>query len=280
MGRFKMDENLKKDSFVGIDLVSLDKIFESTPSCLKVISGEGLLLHMNPRGLDLIEAEDMASVYRADVYSLVEEAHRNKFIAFNKRICAGKTESMIFEIVGLKGSRRWMESYAAPYTLSNGKVAHIAITNDITARVESENEILHQKQALASSSRLASLGLFVGGVAHEINNPLAIILGKLALLEMSIEKGDIEKPYLEKGLREVIQTTERISEIINSLRMFSRDPETDILDQYSISDIVNETLSLCSENFRLNNIDINCHIDAAIKLSCHKVQLSQVLMNL
>ena len=42
-----------------LDLISLDEMFQSTPSCLKVISSTGELLHMNPQGLALAEAENM-----------------------------------------------------------------------------------------------------------------------------------------------------------------------------------------------------------------------------
>lgn len=87
---------------------------------------------MNKTGLDLIESPNFKSVIGADVYSIVEESHREKYKEFNELICSGKSANLVFEIVGLKGTRRWMETYASPYTLKNGETAHIAITNDIT----------------------------------------------------------------------------------------------------------------------------------------------------
>lgn len=265
---------------IGVDLISINEMFESTPSCLKVISRDGLLLHMNPRGLSLIEADDMAEVYKANVYDLVEASHRDRFIAFNKSVCAGNKEVLVFEIIGLKGGRRWMESYAAPYALGSGEIAHIAITNDISEKIEAENEISNQRQALANSARLASLGQFVGGIAHEINNPLAIISGKLTLLDMSLENSDVDRQAFRKSLSEVIETTDRISEIIRNLKTFSRDSTTDNFEVYSLADIVAETLSLCAEKFRLKDIEIRCQVDSELQLKCQKVQISQVLMNL
>ena len=265
---------------IDIDLISISEMFESTPSCLKVVSANGLLLHMNPRGLALIEADDMPSVYKANVYELVEESHRRKFIQFNQSVCAGNKEFLVFEIIGLKGGRHWMESYAAPYVLANGEVAHIAITNDITDKVAAENEILEQRQALENSSRLASLGQFVGGIAHEINNPLAIISGKLTLLDISLEDNTFDKQVFKERLAEVIDTTDRISQIIHNLKTFSRDPGKDHLELYDISEIIKETLSLCAEKLRLSDIDIEIQIDPGLQVVCQKVQISQVLMNL
>lgn len=275
-----MNIELTRDMTTGVDLISINEMFESTPSCLKVISHNGLLLHMNPRGLSLIEAEDMASVYKASVYDLVEDSHKDRFIAFNKHVCAGNKDVLVFEIIGLKGTRRWMESYAAPYMMENGEVAHIAITNDITEKIEAENEIAYQREALANSARLASLGQFVGGIAHEINNPLAIISGKLTLLDINLENDAFEKQAFKESLAEVIETTDRISQIIRNLKTFSRDPQKDPLDPCSMLNIIEETLSLCAENFRLNNINIEYAGDTEIKILCQKVQISQVLMNL
>lgn len=118
---------------------------------------------MNSKGLALIEAEDMESVRGANVYDIVEESHRERFREFNEKICSGQKGTLVFEIVGLQGARRWMETHAAPYYLANGEVAHIAITNDIADKVVAEKELLQQRQALASSARLASIGQFVGG---------------------------------------------------------------------------------------------------------------------
>jgi PAS domain S-box-containing protein len=273
-------ENTESLKLLGSSMISFTEMIASTPSCLKVITKDGTLLSMNPQGLSLIEAEGMQNVLGADVYDLIPEEHRARFIEFNNRICSGEKGDLVFEMLGMKGARRWMETYAAPYKLTNGETAHIAITNDITKKVEAEQQILHQNLALASSARLASLGQFVGGIAHEINNPLSVILGKLTLLEMKLEKDSIEKAEILSELGKVINTTERISDIINNLKTFSRDPQRDALEKVPLASIVKDTLSLCFENFRLNNISLSYGIDTGITVECQKVQVSQVLMNL
>lgn len=265
---------------VGKSVESLTEMIAATPSCLKVINAKGELLNMNPQGIELIEACDLESVLNADVYSLVDSPHREKFKEFNERVCAGERGTLEFEIVGLKGTKRWMETYAAPLRLTNGEVAHIAITNDITERMEAQQQLLQQQQALASSARLASLGEFVGGVAHEINNPLAVILGKLTLLEMQLESDQLAKETLQQEIRKVVATTERISEIINNLKTFSRNSDDDAMERTPLKSVIDDTLSLCREHFRLNNIELNVLVDSALNLNCRKVQISQVLMNL
>lgn len=128
-------KNTDISQLMGEGVFNLDSLITATPSCLKVISKDGSLLNMNQQGLDLIEAENLESVLGADVYEIVEESHREKFMAFNQRICSGESDRLVFEIVGLQGTKRWMETYAAPYKLTNGETAHIAITNDISEKV-------------------------------------------------------------------------------------------------------------------------------------------------
>ncbi|MCP4915083.1 MAG: response regulator [Oligoflexia bacterium] len=122
----------KSRSIEGKSLSQLQKMIENTPSCLKIISKTGSLIDMNPQGIQLIEAPDLPSVIGADVYEIVEESHRERFKEFNEKVCSGESGHLIFEIVGLEGTRRWMETFAAPFELENGEVAHIAITNDIS----------------------------------------------------------------------------------------------------------------------------------------------------
>ena len=65
---------------------------------------------MNNQGIKLIEAKSLESVKYANVYDLVEESHREEFIKFNKKICDGNKGTLVFKLVGLEGTIRWMET--------------------------------------------------------------------------------------------------------------------------------------------------------------------------
>ena len=85
----------------------------------------------------MIEATSMEAVAGADVFSLVAEESREEFIEFHRKVCAGHSGRLVFKLVGLKGTERLMETWASPYSLTNGEISHIAITNDITDRQQS-----------------------------------------------------------------------------------------------------------------------------------------------
>jgi signal transduction histidine kinase len=76
-------------------------------------------------------------------------------------------------------------------------------------------EVLRQRQRLAQSERLASLGQFVAGIAHEMNNPLQGVLGHLELLMRTADRP------LRKELRGIYQEADRAAKIVRNLLAFS-----------------------------------------------------------
>lgn len=136
IGNFRLNRKINESNENKIK--DFERVLSATPSCLKIVNRNGELLQMNPQGLALIGAENMEQVQNACVYDLVEESHRDEWIKFNQSICDGHTKTHRFEIISLDGTRRWMETYAAPIELTSGESAHIAITNDITKKLQQE----------------------------------------------------------------------------------------------------------------------------------------------
>jgi C4-dicarboxylate-specific signal transduction histidine kinase len=268
------------DNLIGVKNSRLGEMIDATPSCHKIIDSRGALLTMNQRGLQLIDAESMDAVLMADVYSLVAPAYRDEFVAFNQRVCHGATESLIFELISLKGEHRWMETWGAPYQLENGETAQIAITNDVTERVEAEATLAQQRQALVLTSRLASIGELAAGVAHEINNPLCIIQGLAGALRMSLESGEFNRDEVLADLDGIEQTVTRISNIVTGLATISRDVPAENRAEVSLVELVDSSLSFSRE--RLLNDDIHVEVTGERHISAmiNQIQMSQVLLNL
>src|SRR6202522_487713 len=113
-------------------------IVETTPECVKVISADGTLLHMNRPGLEMVGARSADEVVGKNVYDLIAPEDRNRFKAFNESICRGEQGSLQFDIIGLGGKRRHMETHAAPLQNPDGTVVHLAVTSDISERKQAE----------------------------------------------------------------------------------------------------------------------------------------------
>ncbi len=121
---------------------ALQAIINTEPECIKVIDGEGRLTQMNPAGLAMIEADTPEQVVGTPIINVIAPQFRNEFLKMHKRVLAGESMQMEFEVVGLKGGRRWLETHAVPMQ-ENGETVHLAVTRDITERKKMEGEI-HQ----------------------------------------------------------------------------------------------------------------------------------------
>ena len=100
-------------------------IVETTPECVKIIAPDGTLLFMNTPGLAMVGACSAEEVTGKNVYDIIAPEDGDRFREFNERICQGEKASLQFDIVGLKGVRRHMETHAAPLRHHDGTTVHL-----------------------------------------------------------------------------------------------------------------------------------------------------------
>ena len=119
----------------------LRTVFETTPECIKVVARDGRLLRMNSAGLRMIEADRWERVEQACAFDLIAPEHKSFWLSQHYRVCAGESLAWEFDIIGLGGTRRSMETHAAPIVLADGTVAQLAITRDVGFRKHSSAEL-------------------------------------------------------------------------------------------------------------------------------------------
>ena len=145
---------------------------------------------------------------------------------------------------------------------------------------ERTKELELSKIQLIHSSKMASLGEMASGMAHEINNPLTIIFGKISVIRIMLEDLKINNPDLIEEINKIKITTDRIGKIVKGLRTFSRSSNDDPFEIIPLERIVSETLDLCAERFRASGIELIIDPIPKNSIICRPGQISQVLLNL
>ncbi len=142
-------------------------------------------------------------------------------------------------------------------------------------------KIAQQRVEMNNSARLASLGEMAGGIAHEINNPLAVIHGHIAKMKRMKKKDLLTDEEFLKITDQILGVIERIVVIIKSLRKFARDDSQSGFHESQLTDIVDEVIQLTAEKLKHLEIKVE-HIkpDWNTTINCREVQISQVLFNL
>ncbi|MFN3396117.1 MAG: ATP-binding protein, partial [Thermodesulfovibrionales bacterium] len=145
---------------------------------------------------------------------------------------------------------------------------YVHVMKDIT-------EMKKLKEQLYHSDKLASLGLLVSGVAHEINNPLTGILAYAELLNMRVKDEDVKK-----DLEKILNSAERCKKIVENLLTFSRQKRPS-RSLESINEIIDKAIELRAYWLRTSNIEIVRDYGHDIPtLYIDSQQIQQVILNI
>ena len=130
-----------------------------------------------------------------------------------------------------------------------------------------------------NNAKMILIGEFASGLAHEINNPLTIILGNAkSLLNKNGE--EISKVDYQEKINKIIDTSERINKIIKSLKNLGHSPRGNQLERYSLSTVINDVVQIVNVNISDNNVDVHINIPNDLYINCIPSQISQVFLNL
>ena len=152
----------------------LRSIIENEPECIKIVDAKGKLIMMNPAGLAMIEADTFEQVSGKQILDIIAPDFRKAFAELHKRVIAGESMEMEFEVIGLKGGHRWLETHAVPMK-DEGETLHLAVTRDITFRKKAEAEL-----RIAATAFEAQTGMVVTdarGIILRVNQAFTEICG-------------------------------------------------------------------------------------------------------
>ncbi|MDR3569246.1 MAG: ATP-binding protein [Syntrophobacteraceae bacterium] len=246
------------------------RIFEVSRDMIAVVQDDGTLLTLNPSGMEMVGlcGGDMSSGSRllqdyfetVGDWSSLQRTLQGQGYVVDTEVSMKRADNTLFSGL-ISGS-------VEDRSRGNGEIYHFLV-KDISYRKAMEQQILQ-------ADKLASVGQLAAGIAHEINNPLGIILGYTQLLIRS----ENENSQNFEDLRIIEKHTRSCKTIVENLLSFSRRAQTKKA-ACRINDVIEEVLSVVRHQFQLEKIVIIEEFDPRIPaMAIDEAKMKQVFMNL
>ncbi len=159
------------------------------------------------------------------------------------------------------------------------------VSRKVVRRIEKsdlEKEIMNEQ--VIEAGKLASIGELAAGVAHEINNPVAIMVEEAGWMEDLLEDEELQESQnvaeFKRSLKQISIQGVRCKEITHKLLSFARKTDP-VHREIQVNDTIVEILSICDERLKFSNIRIQTELDSSLPLVyASPTELQQVFMNL
>lgn len=176
---------------------------------------------------------------------------------------------------------RWHEFYLKKIRTEDEKFEVVMLGLDREEEKRVSRQLEEERIKNVHSARLASLGEMGAGIAHEIKNPLTIILGQVAFCKKELSVESVNREKLGQRVDKIEQTAYRILKIIEGLRKLSRDSTEQEMSWVTVADILSDPINLVSEKLRVRGVDLVVENEIQnLELQCQPLQISQVILNL
>jgi len=248
----------------------IDQLIENANAMIGVTNEEGKLIVFNKRFEEVtgFTKEDALGKDPMEVYVPLES--RTMTYAALKEIRKGQPiHELEVPIVSKTGEALLATWSGAAVKLPSGHNGLVVVGQDVTERKRMREELLQSK-------KLASIGELVSGVAHELNNPLTIVMGFSQLLATEPDATDEQRNKAQK----IFDAASRSKRIVENLNAFARKKKL-AKQEVDINRILEDTLSLREHSFEVNNIKLIKKYDKNLPLTyADGYQLQQVFLNL
>lgn len=196
----------------------------------------------------------------------------------------GSSFSSEMRVLDSSGEIRWMwlRSFQKE-VLEGGRVyKHIIfISTDISEKKLQEEDLRSREAQLASNARTMAVSDLANGVAHEINNPLTIIVGRAAALRARAERGSLSAQDVIDATDKIQKTSIRIADIISSLKSLSRQDKDLMMQAVSLEKVLNDVKDTISEKFKTHHVHLDLPaVSAQLVADMNPTLVSQMIFNL
>jgi C4-dicarboxylate-specific signal transduction histidine kinase len=178
------------------------------------------------------------------------------------------------------GSIKYLQTTAHPDIDETGEVEFVGTVMDTTERRHAEEALRRTQAELARASRLTTMGELAASIIHEINQPLAAVLGNAEVCRRWLNRDPPELTEARDAISRLEQDGRRAADVVKGLRALARKSDLE-LTNVDINDAIQEVLALLRDELEGGAVVLQVDLVAADRpVLGDRVQLQQVLLNL
>lgn len=210
---------------------------------------------------------------------IIPERFRAAHNAGLQRISAGGEARVLGKRMELEALRADGSEFPVEMVLwrteVEGQTHYTASMSDLTERRQAAREIERQREALRQSEKLTAMGSLLAGVAHELNNPLAIVMGRASLLEAKCDDAT-----LRADATRIREAAERCGRIVRTFLSMARQ-RPGVRAPVQVNDMVRGAVDLLQYNLRTSGIVVDLRLAEGLpEVVADADQIGQVVLNL
>jgi PAS domain S-box-containing protein len=232
------------------------------------LDGHNVILWAN-RQAEIVSGQSMDNLLGRTLIAVF--SHQPLVKAQLASIDLGRTSSTLleFEVFLSDGRSMWIEMNATPVQRDGAVVGRLVVARDRTERKGMEHQ-------LRQADKLATLGTLLGGVAHELNNPLFMISGYAQLGAEQLKQG--HKEELADHLQAIQEAAQRASAIIQRSLAVARSA-TGARTPCEVSGVVRLALDLATNDLAIHKIELRSNLPPTPPVLADPQELTQVFLN-
>ncbi len=263
-------------------------IVDHALAALVATDARGRIVEFNPAAVAMFGIERAAALGRPVSEVIIPQRYRQAHEAGMRRIAEGGAARLLGKRVEMQALRADGREFPVEMLLwradVSGEAHFTASLVDLSERRQAAMEIERQREALRQSEKLSAMGSLLAGVAHELNNPLAIVLGRASLLEEKCEQlpalGQAQQAELRSDAQRIREAAERCGRIVRTFHNMARSKPAQRAPVV-FNDLVQAAVEMLGYTWRSHGITLELSLAEALpRVNADADQIGQVVLNL
>jgi two-component system sensor kinase FixL len=258
----------------------LQAIIDGTPSLIYVKDLEGRFLLVN-RGFESVLGVSRKELIGRTSHDLLPKTIADAHRATNLEVMSKRAETFVEEVQDQPDGKHTYLSVHFPLFDPPGKLyAVCGISTDVTRHKRAELELQQQRSELAHLARVMTLSELSSSLAHELNQPLAIILTNAQAAQRLLAQQPPDLTEAREILADIVSEDERAGDVIRRLRTLLKPGETQLMP-LSVNDLVEDVLRIARSDVIGRGVTVHTALAGNMpQVVGDRVQFQQVLLNL